>query len=458
MKAASCGRRRARALLVGVACLALPAIGSAQTSIHAVGHASANYTDNLLGAPEKTVPGAAPRVNTVYFALTPGLELYSDHERSRFLLSYAHTFTFYVGYPELNAPQDNVQGRGVWSLSEADELLLNLSASRMTTAAALTSTPTAPTSAQGDGRSQLFRFDAGEQLTHALDEHWRAEELANVGVTAPISTPVPQPTRYNALGGLGLDYAFERNAVGARASASYFLMGNLPAMSAGLGPRRQLIVDVLGRVRRDLTEFWTTELRAGAAFSFNLEGDSFKTPRWGGTLFWRREGFGASLAYDRTVTASLITGYTYLSDSAQLAVQLPLIPRAYISAQAGTGLSRNRIIGANGSLIASPMYLWATNAMVGYFPEGDLPSVYLTYQHFEQKNEDEATAIAPAFARNTVSLFVSGRFPARRIGEIPVQAPQRVDGGDRSGVGSRSGGGTDDATPSEPSPSTPSSE
>jgi hypothetical protein len=231
---------------------------------------------------------------------------------------------------------------------------------------------------------------------------------------------------------LGVEYALDRNAWGLQSSATYFWLGRVPEETLVLGPHRQLAIDSFARFRRDLTETWSCEARLGLVNVFDLNSRIYTTPRWGASLLWKQESLSATLLYDRTVMVSMITGYTYLSDTVQVNFAVPLVPKMQIGAVAGTGLSQNQILAFSEGAASTRTYVWASQASVGYFPETGLPQVYLTYSHFEQHNEDGFSTLAPSFSRNTISLLVSGRFPSRAFNSIPSASPQRVDGADRN--------------------------
>ena len=411
--------------------LLLPRSVCAQTTVHATGLVGLSYTDNLLGAPSEPQAGSAPPISTFYLTLTPGLELYSDYERSRYFVAYSHPFNIYLGHNRLSTSGDVVLGRGIWSLSPQDELLVGIAASQMTTAASLdTSQASAP--AMGDGRSRLLNLGTDEQLTHGFSERWQGKQFANFARTELLSGPILQPAFYRTTAGLGVEYVLDRNAWGLQTSTTYFWLGKVPEGTVVVGQRRQLVADSFARYRRDISETWSCETRLGVVNVYDLGSHVFTTPRWGATLLWNREAISAILAYDRTATVSMITGYTYLSDTAQINVHLPLVPTAHLSAVTGTALSHNQILTSDQGLGSIQTYVWASQVSVGYFPDTELPQVFLTYSHFKQYNQGGYSILAPTFTRNTISLVVSGRFPSRVLNDVPSASPQRVDGADRS--------------------------
>ena len=231
---------------------------------------------------------------------------------------------------------------------------------------------------------------------------------------------------------MGVDYVLDRNAWGLQTTTTYFWLGKATEGTVVQGQQRQLAVDSFARFRRDLSETWSCETRLGIVNVSDFSSPIFTAPRWGASLLWSREALSADLGYDRTVTVSMITGYTYLSDTVQANFRMPLVPTAHLNAVAGTGLSHNQILTSNQDLGTLRTYVWASQASVGYFPDTELLQVFLTYSHFEQNNQGVYSALAPTFTRNTISLFVSGRFPSRAFNDVPSASPQRVDGADRS--------------------------
>ncbi|MEZ4369882.1 MAG: hypothetical protein R3B07_03625 [Polyangiaceae bacterium] len=422
-------RRLLRALLGGLgACSALAYVrpATAQTSLHLSGDASIGYTDNMLGTADDPADGAPPPVAVWFSTLTPGLQLYSDSPRSRYLIAYGHPFTFYFGQPDANSDGDVVQGSGIWALSGRDELLLGLGASRTTNALANLQTPVAAGAAQADGRATHVNINATEQWTHAFSERWNGRQTLGYGLVIPTDTPAPEPNRYDINAGLGADYLVGYDSWGFDATVGFFHVDEIDDTPAD----EQLIVQGIARYRRDLAQDWSSELRGGGGVVNDLDGHTGLVPRWGASLFWNYNLAQASLNYDHAITVNLLTQQAFLADTVTLYGSVPIFPDANILFTTGHGFAWNRLIEDNQALSKETSNSWTSEVALGWYPDYDLPQFTLRYQHFQQFNAGAGQTGLQNLHRNLVMFSVSGRFPPRRIEPIPAQ-PQRVDGQDR---------------------------
>ncbi len=445
-------RRLVRALSGGLGALglmtcALPAV--AQTSLHLSGDASIGFTDNMLGTADDPPDGTAPPVSVWFSTLTPGLQLYSDSPRHRYLISYGHPFTFYFGHSDANSDGDVVQGSGIWALSGRDELLLGLGVSRTTNALSNLQTPVAAGAAQADGRATHVNINATEQWTHAFTERWNGRQTLGYGLIIPTDTRAPEPNRYDLSAGLGADYLVGYDSWGFDATSSYFHVNEID----GSPTEEQLILQGLVRYRRDLAQDWSSELRGGGGVANDLDGHTALVPRWGASLFWNYNTAQASLNYDHQITVNLLTQQAFLADTVTLYGSVPIVPDANILLTTGHGFAWNRLIEDNQDLSKETSNSWTSEVALGWYPDYDLPQFTLRYQHFQQFNAPADATALPNLHRNLVMFSVSGRFPPRRIEPIPAQ-PQRVDGQDRDPFApsaaesqQRGGGGVDLGAP-----------
>lgn len=416
--------------------LCFPIISKAalgQTSVHATGILGLSYSDNALGVTSRSPAEGATQTSAFFLTLTPGLALYHDRERSRYLLTYAHPFNFYIGRSNLNTNGDMAAGNGIWQLSPRDELLVGVTANRMTGAALSAAIPDTGASAVSDGRTRSLMVSVNEQLSHAFSERWRGRQFNSVSRMETLSGPLNQPVRNSASAGLGLDYTFDRNSWGVQSTATFFWRSSMPERTESLQllqPRRQLIIDSFARYRRDLTEMWSCEVRLGVVSPSDLS-RMRAMPRWGASLFWRGEAQTASLVYDRTILPNMTTGDLGLSDTVRFNLGFPLLPSARLAATLGASASQNRIMSSNQELGAGRTSVWGTQAAVSYVPDAELPNVSLTFSHLEQHSSGPQTGQAPSLARNTISLIITGHYPPRAFHPVPDALPQRLDGADR---------------------------
>lgn len=431
----SASAARASRLVLRVLLGALTSLGAAaisggavaqQTTLHLAGEASIGYTDNMLGTADDPPAGAAPALAVWFSTLTPGLQLYSDTPRARYLLSYGHPFTFYFGHSEANSDGDVVQGSGVWALSPRDELLVGLGFSRTTNALANIQTPVAAGAAQADGAATHVNVNTTQTWSHAFDQRWTGRQSFAYGLIIPTDTPAPEPNRYDLTVGLGADYLVGYDSWGFDVTTSYFHVDEIGETPTD----EQLISQALVRYRRDLARDWSSELRLGGGAANDLEGHTALVPRWGASLFWNYNLAQASLAYDRQITVNLLTRQAFLADTVTLYGSVPVVPEANILLTTGHGFGWNRLIDDNQDLSSESSNSWTSEVSLGWYPDYDLPQFTLRYQHFQQFNAATDATALPNLHRNLVMFTVSGRFPPRRIEAVPAQA-QRVDGQDR---------------------------
>lgn len=411
--------------LAALAALLGQRAATAQTTVHASGSATLSYTDNMLST-------ANDRISIWFLTLTPGIELYSDTARARYFLGYTRPYTLYFGRPEANTDADVGVARGIFTLSPRDELLLGVSAARITnTLAALQDQP--PGAAEADGRSTLLRLGANETLTHQYTQNWTGRQLFAVGAVVPIDTEGAQPNRYTFDFGLGADYSPDQNSYGLDLNGTYFTSESVRDGDGNVVEGQRMVIgSAIGRYRRDLSVTFSSELRGGVAVVNNLEGRTAYQPSWGASLFYNPEYGEAALNYDHTVNVDLITNQVFLSDALSITGGLPIIPAWQVLLLTQHGLSFNRIISSDADVGRQSSKTWSSSVGVGWFPDNDLPQWQVRYTHFEQFDTPRNSAQFPSFVRNLVSFSVSGRFPPRTIGEIPDEPAQRVDGADRA--------------------------
>lgn len=421
-----------------VTCLVVPRSALAQTTIHATGAGTLSYSDNVFGAPSHPPSGVQGPIQAWTLTLTPGLELYSDYERSRYFASYGHPFTFYLHHPKANTDGDIGLLRGIWTLSAYDELLLSAAVSRTTNSLAQLQSPTPAGEALVDGQTTTLRLEGSEQFSHRFDEHWSLRQSAGAASVRPIKATRPEPRRRNFDWGTGLDYTSERDRWGVYASGSYFRQGPVRESGVRESPSRQAVVDSYLFYRRDLSEHWVGEGRVGAVGAYDLKGHSLYRPRWGSTIGWSQEGLGATLSYDRSVAVSLLTGLTLYSDTLRLTGAAPLWPAAHLAMFISEGAARSRVVDEQQRAAPQVAWTWTSEAGLSCTPPGGYLEITLTGMHLEQHSPARYSSALPDFTRNIVSLTVSGRFPSREIASIPDAPPLRVDAADRSTIGPQS--------------------
>jgi hypothetical protein len=406
----------------------------ADTSVHATGSVSFGYDDNLLGAPDDPPAGILGPIQVWTLQPTPGLALYHDAPRARFLVSYAHSFVFYLNRINDSTSADVGSATGIFALSPVDELILSLGVNRFTTSQTLTSSAQETgVGAQPGGDSTLLNLSLTEGWVRELSQDWRLIQALGAGFTFPIDAPGAQPTIFSANASIGPEVTLGHHGLGVFANGIYtrpFLVGGASAEEqAGFLSEDQAVIGANARWRWDWTLDWGSELGAGLGIPFDAAGDVAVAPTWSALIRFDREGYAASLGYTRAITPNLITGQTYYSDTIALVGGIPLWAEGDIGLMTSSGFSWNRVIDEDQNIDTDIVNTWVADVAVGWFPEL-YPQVALRYQRIQQFNAPEDQTVLPNFTRNVATLTVSYMFPPRDF-VLPKEPARRVDGGDR---------------------------
>jgi hypothetical protein len=426
--------QRVTNLAVAIALLLCSAVTHADTSVHATASFTAEYNDNILGAPDTPPPGVAGPVRAFSLQPAPGAALYHDAPRARFAITYAHPFIFYLGHPEADTSADVGTILGIFELSPTEELTAALNVNRFTTSVStLKAANQSGAVAQPVGDSTLFNVALEQTYSREFSYEWQLLQTFGAGVTHPLSSDLPQPTTLHVHGGLGPEYRLQNHAFALLPAISYtrpfYDAPSDEVDDAGFLADDQYIFSALGRWRWDWTLSWSSEASAGLVLPFNGAGDVAVAPIWGAAIRFDQEGYGAALEYTRTMAPDLITGQTFYSDLIRLSGAMPIIASENIGIQAGTGFAWSRIVSDQQAIDSDVVNTWGLDAAIGWFPEL-YPQVALRYQRIQQFNAPDDQLVLPNFTRNIVGITISYSYPPRNF-VVPTAPPKRVDGGDR---------------------------
>jgi hypothetical protein len=407
-------------------------LARAQTTLHVTGSTTLAYTDNLLAAPSHPPSGEPGPLRIWYWTVSPGLELYHDSELSRYLLSYAHGFTFYLGHARATANSDTALARGIFSLSPFDEMTLAVGATRTQTAlTALQADAAHLGQLPSNGQSTLLLLDATENLTHEFSPSWLGHQSLSFTVAEP-TAPAPGPMRYSVTEVVGADYARSRDAIGFEMEATGYHSFALHRGGEDIAQQRYLATGPTLRWRHDLSDQWASELHGGATGVYWMDGNRplAAYPVWGGSLQWHRQETTVAASYARTVAPNLLTNQVYVSDVLGLDGRILLWPSAHVAFVTSHRYSTNQLVGGQGTNGHVRVQGWLLETGIGWFSAAG-PTITLTYRRFQQFGAPVNAPGLPDYTRNLVLLSLEGRFPSRAIEPIPTDQPQRVDRGDR---------------------------
>lgn len=423
--------RRIQALALTAAIVAgLRSEAHAQTTVYGQGAAGITYTDNLFNAASRPVPERPGRQDAWYVTLVPGLGLTHQAQRSRYLLAYSHSFIHYLTAIDAQAHGDTGLVQGTYELTPVDSLTVGITASRTSTAFLL-----AESSSLGqpepDTTATFLAGTVRQSLQHQYSPNWAGYESTSFGVMRTVGAVGPEPLRFALSWALGATYSLERDAWSLEWMTTYF--HSLAAEENGVRVPRARYVQSgpVASWRRDLSAEWASELRAGFAVGRSLDegGPLGLVPSFGGALQWRRDPYGATLAYSAQATANLYTNRVYYSDTVSLTGTWGVIPEHNIALTSSHAISANRPLVTPGVDTEPTVFAWISNAGLTWAPER-LPWASLTYQHTEQFGARDSATVA-SFYRNQVTLTAGWRFPPVDTSRIARDRPFRVDGADQ---------------------------
>jgi hypothetical protein len=403
----------------------------AQTGYFATWSAELAYTDNLYDASSHHVVGRPDRLATAYATLSPGLGLYHDSARARYLLGYSHGFTFYLGQAIPVGQSDTGSLRGLFLLSPLDELTLELDVARAP-GALLYTDPKLAGRPLSSAHSTVVIGTLLQSLSHEYSANWTGRQSSLFRILDRFGASPPEPLRFEVGGSLGAEYRLERNAWGLDATASYYHALAVKAGGTRVPPVSYLLAGPLARWRRDLSAEWSSILEAGVQMGYRLGGHRSPRlfPTGGAEILWRDESAMVSLAYSARVTPDVLTNRVYYAQSLSAAGRLALIPKRAVSGSCSGGVSQYRTVDGTAVPSGSTVYTWWSTVGVDWAP-ASWALVALSYLHMQQFGGSTGATSIPGFYRNLVMLSVHGRFPTLEIGEIPTSAPERVDEADR---------------------------
>jgi hypothetical protein len=398
----------------------------AQTGVFGKGMAGVTYTDNLYFA-------SADRTAVWYLTLAPGLGLYHNALRSRYLLEYTHGFTFFFGHSIPVGQADIGSLRGIFLLSPRDELTLGLEARRDPTTLLYAAYPSLSGQPAANTSRWLLTSSVAQSYTHEYSLNWTGRQTSRFTLLYPIGGAGPQPLRFAADVIFGARYRLERDAWEFDMLTDYY-----ETLAAGTGAARQPATRyfALGprvRWRRDLSLEWSSSVHGGAQVYWFQSGRSLSaSPLAGASLNWHRETASATLTYDALVSPNLFTNRVYFSNVLGVQAQVALIPEYHVTGLSSSIITMNNDVAVGGSFYATTFYLWASSAGINWAPD-PWPTVSLAYQHVQQfggGTGTTATTTVPEFYVNQVMLTVAGRFPPTNVGPIVTEPAARVDEAD----------------------------
>ena len=287
------------------------------------------------------------------------------------------------------------------------------------------------------GNVDLAGADASEALSHDLDADWRVGQTASsrwLKTTDTSGAADLVTSTIDASGGGSATRSFREDAFTGDLGASYLVFHN---GSASNDQPNQITSRARLQWRHDLAPSWSSLLEAGgvAVKATTGGGSPITEPVGGATLTYTPLWGQAAVSVRRDVAPNLFIAQNTVTDSASANLSLPLPwlrrikqePTTYFAASGG--YTRTRLIDANGGGTQGRFDSWLGDASLQYNPRRNV-GFALRYQFVRQSGDDSSAAVISGFARNTITVSVSLRFPDRIVAAVPRRGSQRADGAD----------------------------
>lgn len=414
-------------------------------SLHVVGSAQVAWTDNLFSVPEEREAGSAlpPYEGDVYYQLRPGALATYETPRTIHQLSYDLEANLYTRHDEAWSLQHLAGWRGFFLTSPRSEL----GASAMFSTGSLTTLSTRGLASDGtvtglpSGESEFMAVDVGENLSFTPTRELRLTQGGRGRVFTTTDALGAESTGLEVGLSGGADRTWKFSAASLQVGASFVQLERIVAM-APTEATDQVNTNLLVSWRRDFGPRWTGLLDAGMTGIVPLdEGDQLVLqPTVGAQVGYFPEWGSAGLQLRRAVAPNLYLAQNMITDSVIANAWLPLpwltddphLPK--LSVQGTVGAQRNRLIDTATGDVQSGFDVFSGDVAVNYVPRGGV-TVALRAQHLRQIAAEDAAMTVLGYARNTVMLVVTGRFPERLAAEIPLRATLRVDRSDATPIG-----------------------
>lgn len=398
-------------------------------SFHLIANVRAGWTDNLQSAESET--SAPPREADAYTQIAPGV--LATWEKPRIIQEYFYEAeaNLYVEHSEAWSLNHRAGWRAFWLLSPLSELTTTVSGATGT----LNTFTTTGTSQAGTieylptQRSQFTSVEVRELYTRQLSRALRLSQTGE-GRVFHTSSDLADSTGYSIGQGLGIERAWNFNAIGLNATAAYAVMGAGEPM-----PDHTLITGATLAWRRDLSDEWSSLVDVGYTAIVPVdEADVFSGgPTAGASVGYYPEWGSAGLSLRRTIAPNLFLEANTITDLAVINAWLPLpwfrqdpeIPRLTFGASAGAG--RSAIVDATTG--ESQGGLSSELLDVGFsFAIAEQLHVGARYQFVAQQVDDAVMLenVRP-YERHTALVTFYGRWPSRVAAEVPMRATLRVD-------------------------------
>jgi hypothetical protein len=431
--------QRVGVVLAGALGLALlPKAAQARSKLQGVAQASLGYSDNIRSGPDHAVYDPATgelllrgKSADAFAILSPGAVYAIETAAAIHRLTYAYTAHLFLTNPAANVYSNRLEWRGFMSPAPRLELMLGaraMQSHRHTENTLFNASETAVT-ATLPGTGAFIRATADEGLTYRLSPEWSLHQGIAGGLQAPVFDD-RGPKTYFAGGRLGLEHAWEMDALGVETRARYVAFdGTVLTRTGVVGDQSQLITELVGTWRHDWNPDFSSRVEAGAANVQLITRDrQFWQPVGLAALSYFREEGEAELSYRHALTTSVFLGVTFLTDEVRLSGAIPLDRHARMFVASSVAYQHSRILDVQGEL-ATRLNVFLGDVSFGYRVLDHL-ELAARYQHIEQASGADLPPLPLSYVRNTAFITATLEYPPDREMPRTYHEARRVDRSD----------------------------
>ncbi len=428
-------------ILAGV-CADLPQAQADEWSLHLVLSGQLAATDNVFQVPSDS-PEGLPREGDVFLQLRPGLlGTYATRRATHEVTADLDAIAF-----ARNRDAWSMSGRGGWrgifTVSPRTEILtgVGVGTGTLNTLVARSADPAAALAPTGT--NTFISADASQQLSYQGSREVRITQHSRAQAVRTTDDMDRSTDAYDLSIGGGSDRTWRSDALGAD------LTGSFVSFSRGdgtLGADQLFNIRAAGQWRHDLSRRWTSIIDGGlvVVVPVSSDGESVVVPIIGGQLAYAPQWGSASVSVSRSVVPNLFIAQNTVADTVTAAVNMPLPwlsaerARPRWSTVGAIGFTRSQIIDTERGQLASSFTIFNADLALQY-AVSEASGLALRYQFLRQSGNADSLTIIQGFARNTVLLAFTYRFPARQAARFPNRTSLRVDRSDITPMGEEPG-------------------
>lgn len=440
-------------------------------SLHGQAGAAVAWTDNVSNDPSSPLEGESSPQSAFYTQLRPAALFTFETPRTVHVTSLGIDLSLYAAEDPPPAYSGTAAHNSLFTTSQSTELGLGAALSTGRISAVLGEAGGELQQATPRGGSTFYGVNGNQAFRWQLNRRWRLSQglsAAQVETDVETTTGTLQATTLSRTAGVtfGLDRAWTRTSAGITGGVSLISIGQTPAVNPDclvdpMDPTvgectstRQRNYALTANVRRDIGPRWSASAQAGiSALDVYEAVDPLAEvvtviPSGGVTVNYFRPLGSVTMAVggtiNRNIVPNLILGTTTTSTGGVLTSAIPLPwlrqnGRPSIRFSTTVGYARSEVIDGRTSGDDIPSWAVYTGDVAAVWTPRDALDVSLRGQYVSTSLDDrfripdpndgipDDIPVPTPFARTTILVQVSGRFPTRQAAVMPDRRQMRVD-------------------------------